>query len=56
MADADLVLEVRKSNWKQTRFVEAPVPALAPGQVLFRVDRFALTVQTVRKYFGRHGG
>jgi NADPH:quinone reductase-like Zn-dependent oxidoreductase len=47
MADADLVLEVRRSDWSQTRFVEAPVPALAPGQVLFRVDRFALTSNNV---------
>jgi NADPH:quinone reductase-like Zn-dependent oxidoreductase len=47
MADADLVLEVKRSDWKETRFVEAPVPALAPGQVLFRVDRFALTANNV---------
>jgi NADPH:quinone reductase-like Zn-dependent oxidoreductase len=47
MAGADLVLEVKRSDWKETRFVEAPVPALAPGQVLFRVDRFALTSNNV---------
>jgi hypothetical protein len=51
MADADLVFEVRKSDWKQTRFVEEPVPALAPGQVLFRVDRFALTANNVTYAF-----
>ncbi len=47
MADTGLVLEVKKSDWKQTRFVEAPLPELAPGQVLFRVDRFALTANNV---------
>jgi hypothetical protein len=51
MADADLVFEVRKSDWKQTRFVEGPVPALAPGQALFRVDRFALTANNVTYAF-----
>jgi hypothetical protein len=47
MADASLVLEVRKSDWKQTRFVEGPVPELTAGQVLFRVDRFALTANNI---------
>ncbi len=48
MADvADLVFEVNKSDWKQTRFVEGPVPELAPRQVLFRVDRFALTANNI---------
>jgi hypothetical protein len=47
MADADLVFEVKKSDWKQTRFVESPAPELAPAQVLFRVDRFALTANNV---------
>jgi NADPH:quinone reductase-like Zn-dependent oxidoreductase len=47
MTDADLVLEVKKSDWKTTRFVEAPLPTLAPGQVLFRVDRFALTANNI---------
>ena len=42
-----LVLEVEKTDWKQTRFVEGPVPELAPGQVLFRVDRFALTANNI---------
>jgi hypothetical protein len=51
MADADLVFEVRKSDWKETRFVEGPVPTLAPGQVLFRVDRFALTANNVTYAF-----
>jgi Protein of unknown function (DUF2855) len=47
MTDADLVFEVGKADWKRTRFVEAPVPELAPGQALFRVDRFALTANNV---------
>src|SRR3990172_917804 len=47
VADTGLVFEFRKSDWKQTRFVEGPVPALAPGQVLFRVDRFALTSNNI---------
>ena len=47
MADAGLVFEVEKSDWKRTRFVEGPVPELAPGQVLFRVDRFALTANNI---------
>jgi hypothetical protein len=51
MADADLVFEVSRSDWKRTRFVEGPVPALAPGQVLFRVDRFALTANNVTYAF-----
>ncbi len=47
MLDASLVLEVEKSDWKRTRFVEDAVPELAPGQVLFRVDRFALTANNI---------
>jgi NADPH:quinone reductase-like Zn-dependent oxidoreductase len=47
MAEAGLVFEVARSDWKLTRFVEAPVPELAPGQVLFRVDRFALTANNI---------
>ena len=47
MADAGLVFEVQKSDWKRTRFVEGPVPDLAAGQVLFRADRFALTANNI---------
>jgi len=47
MADAGLVFEVQKSDWKQTRFVEGPIPNLAAGQVLFRVDCFALTANNI---------
>ena len=47
MADTALVFEVQKSDWKQTRFAEGATPELAPGQVLFRVDRFALTSNNI---------
>ncbi|MBS1105057.1 MAG: hypothetical protein H6Q91_559 [Deltaproteobacteria bacterium] len=47
LADEGLAFEVGRSDWKQTRFVEGPVPDLAPGQVLFRVDRFALTANNI---------
>jgi hypothetical protein len=36
MAATGLVFEVRKSDWKATRFVEGPAPDLAAGPVLFR--------------------
>ncbi|RIL06339.1 MAG: DUF2855 domain-containing protein [Proteobacteria bacterium] len=45
--DGGLVFEVQRSDWTRTRFAEEPVPELAPGQVLFRVDRFALTSNNV---------
>ena len=39
---------VDKSEWHKTRFVESPISAdLAPGQVLFRVDRFAFTANNI---------
>ena len=38
---------VNKSDWKQHRFDEAPVPDLADGQILFRVDRFAFTANNI---------
>src|SRR5512134_3479940 len=47
MPDSGLVFEVEKADWKRTRFVEGPVPELAPGQALLRVDRFALTANNV---------
>jgi NADPH:quinone reductase-like Zn-dependent oxidoreductase len=47
MADEGLAFEVGRSDWKQTRFVEGPLPELAPGQLLFRVDRFALTSNNI---------
>ena len=47
MTEAALTFEVGRSDWKQTRFVEGPIPELASGQVLFRVDRFALTSNNI---------
>jgi NADPH:quinone reductase-like Zn-dependent oxidoreductase len=38
---------VRKSDWTRHRFEEVPAPELGPGQVLFRVDRFAFTANNV---------
>ena len=39
---------VDKSTWHQTRFVETEVATdLSPGQVLFRVDRFAFTTNNI---------
>lgn len=39
---------VRRDDWRQTRVAPAPPLAeLRPGQVLFRVDRFALTANNV---------
>ncbi len=38
---------VHKTDWKQHRFLEAPVPELGPGQALFRVDRFAFTANNI---------
>ena len=38
---------VDKKDWTRHRFAETPVPELAPGQVLFRVDRFALTANNI---------
>ena len=46
--DPGLDFLVQKSDWKTTRFAEAPAPAdLAPGRVLFRLDRFALTSNNI---------
>ena len=39
---------VNRENWHATRFVEGPEPgALSPGQVRFRVDRFAFTANNI---------
>ena len=39
--------QVKRDAWAETRFVEAPLPELAEGQVLFRIDRFALTSNNI---------
>ncbi len=50
MTDTDQgqVLEVKKANWAETRIVAEPAPAeLAEDEVLFRVDRLALTANNI---------
>ena len=47
--DAGLVFELSKVDWRQTRFSGGPVRELAPGQVLHRVDRFALAFQVKQR-------
>jgi len=43
-----LEFHVDKKAWQKTRFAETEVPTdLAPGQVLFRVDRFAFTANNI---------
>lgn len=42
-----VAFEVRRDDLRQCRFHESPVPALAPGEALLRVDRFALTANNV---------
>ena len=44
---AEVDFLVQKAEWKQHRFVDAPVPELASGQVLFRIDRFAFTANNI---------
>jgi NADPH:quinone reductase-like Zn-dependent oxidoreductase len=39
--------EVRRDDLRKTRFHEQALPALAPGEALLRVDRFALTANNV---------
>jgi len=39
---------VNRADWHETRFVEGDAPGkLAPGQVLFRIDRFAFTANNI---------
>ena len=39
---------VKKANWRETRFQERALPGdPAPGQVIFRVDRFAFTANNI---------
>jgi NADPH:quinone reductase-like Zn-dependent oxidoreductase len=44
---AGLDFLVNKTDWKQHRFDDAPVPDVGDGQVLFRVDRFAFTANNI---------
>lgn len=38
---------VNKTDWKQHRLADAPVPDIGDGQVLFRVDCFAFTANNI---------
>ncbi len=38
---------VNKKEWSQHRFEEPAAPAVGDGQVLFRIDRFALTANNI---------
>jgi hypothetical protein len=42
-----LHFEVARSDLRRSRFTEAPLPELAPGGALVRVDRFALTANNI---------
>ncbi len=47
MPEQRLSLIVDKTNWREHRIVEAPLPDLADGEVRLRVDRFALTSNNI---------
>ena len=40
-------VEVRRKSFGDTRVTERPTPALADGEVLARIDKFALTANNV---------
>lgn len=42
-----LDFQIDRAEWSRHRFVDAPAPEPASGQVLFRVDRFAFTANNV---------
>jgi hypothetical protein len=47
MSTKNACIEVSRSEYAKTRLVEEPRSDLAPGQVRFRIDRFALTANNV---------
>ena len=47
MTSRNVTLQVNRGSHGTTRVTEAEMPPLAPGQVRFRVERFALTANTV---------
>ncbi len=47
MPQANLQLEIDRSDEARTRVRELPLGALAPGSVRFRIERFALTANNV---------
>lgn len=47
MSEHNLTLQVDRSRHAQSRLHESELSALAPGQVRFRIDRYAVTANTV---------
>jgi hypothetical protein len=47
MSTRNLTLQIDRARHGQTRIHESDLPALAPGQVRLRVERFAVTANTV---------
>jgi hypothetical protein len=47
MATRNVTLQIDRSNHGSSRIEEADLPPLGPGQVRLRIDRFALTANTV---------
>jgi len=47
MSAGNVTLQVDRARHGATRIVESALPALAPGQVRLRVERFAVTANTV---------
>lgn len=47
MSTRNIVLQVDRAGHAATRLLESELSALAPGQVRFRVERFAVTANTV---------
>lgn len=47
MSDTNFHLEISREDYSRTRLLEEERTALSPGQVRFRIDRFALTANNV---------
>lgn len=45
--ESNTILEVSRANFRDTRLVEEPLEELAPGAVRLRVDRIAITANTI---------
>jgi len=47
MYTRNLTLQVDRARHAESRIHESALPALAPGQVRLRIERFAVTANTV---------
>ncbi len=47
MSDSNFCLETNRDDYSKTRLVEEVLSTLEPGQVRYRVDRFALTANNI---------